>query len=90
LLLDTSAPSLAVPLTAVRDDAGTSSVLAIVDGRISEVAVVPGRRGVADAGPEMVEIRTGLAPGAQVVRQFDARLTPGSAAAIASVPAASR
>jgi RND family efflux transporter MFP subunit len=90
LLLDKSAPTLAVPVTALRDDAGTSSVLAIVDGRISKIAVVPGRRGVADAGPEMIEIRTGLAPGAQVVRQFDARLTPGTAAAIASVPAASR
>lgn len=90
LLLDKSAPTLAVPVTALRDEAGASSVLAIVDGRISKVAVTPGRLGIADTGPEMVEIRAGLAPGVQVVRQFDARLTPGTAAAIASVPAASR
>lgn len=90
LLLDKSVPTLAVPVTALRDEAGASSVLAIVDGRISRIAVTPGRRGIADTGPEMIEIRTGLAAGAQVVRQFDARLTPGTAAASASVPAASR
>jgi RND family efflux transporter MFP subunit len=90
LLLDMSEPTLAVPATALFDEAGASLVLAIVDGRISRVAVTRGRRGSADVGSDLVEVRAGLGSGTQVVRQFDTRLTPGASAAIASVPAASR
>jgi RND family efflux transporter MFP subunit len=90
LLLDRSEPTMAVPASALHEEAGTSVVLAITEGRISKVAVTRGRRGSADVGPDLVEVRGGLTPGAQVVRQFDARLTPGAAAAVASVPAASR
>jgi RND family efflux transporter MFP subunit len=90
LLLDNSEPTLAVPATALRDEAGASVVLAITDGRISKVTVTPGRRASTDGGPDLVEIRSGLTAGTQVVRQFDARLTPGASATVAGTPAASR
>jgi len=90
LLLDRSEPVLAVPAAALNEEAGASTVLAIADGRIGKVAVVRGRHGSADVGADLVEVRGGLAAGAQVVRQFDARLTPGASASIASVPEASR
>jgi RND family efflux transporter MFP subunit len=90
LMLDRSEPTLAVPATALHEEAGTSVVLAIADGRIRKVEVTRGRRGSADVGPDLVEVRGGLAPGTQVVRQFDTRLTPGATAVLASVPAASR
>jgi RND family efflux transporter MFP subunit len=90
LLLEKSEPTLAVPVSALHDEAGSTVLLAIVDGRISKVAVTSGRRGGTDGGPDLVEVRGGLAAGVQVVRQFDARLTPGALATVASVPAASR
>lgn len=90
LLLEKSEPTLAVPTSAVHDEAGTYVLLAIVDGRVSKAAVTLGRHGSTDAGVELVEVRSGVAPGGQVVRQFDARITPGAAVVVASVPAASR
>lgn len=90
LLLERSDPTLAIPATALREEAGSQVVLAIADGRISKVAVTPGRRGSADTGPELVEVRAGLVAGTQVVRQFDTRLTPGAVAAVAGAPAAAR
>ena len=89
LLLDRSEPTLAIPATALRDEGGASVVLVIADGRISKVTVTPGRRGNTDSGPGLVEIRSGLTAGTQVVRQFDARLTPGASATVAAAPAAS-
>jgi RND family efflux transporter MFP subunit len=91
LQLGKSEPTLAVPATALREENGANIVLAVVDGRIAKVQVQPGRRGNGvDTGVALVEIRAGLAPGVQVVRQFDTRLRPGASAAVASVPAASR
>lgn len=90
LLLDKTEPTLAVPASAVHDEAGSQVLLAIVDGRIRKAPVTLGRRGTTDAGVDLVEVRSGVTPGAHVVRQFDARITPGATAVVASVPAASR
>jgi RND family efflux transporter MFP subunit len=90
LLLDTSEPTLAVPATALQDEAGATLLLAISDGRIAKIPVTRGRRGSAEVGADLVEVRAGLAPGTQVVRQFDTKLTPGANAIIGTVPAASR
>ncbi len=91
LQLDKSQPTLAVPATALREEAGANVLLAVVDGRIAKLPVQVGRRGnSADTGVALVEVRAGLTAGTQVVRQFDARLTPGTSASVASVPAASR
>lgn len=91
LQLDRSEPTLAVPATALREEAGSNVLLAVVDGRIAKLPVQVGRRGTSvDTGVALVEIRSGLPAGAQVVRQFDTRLTPGASASVASIPAASR
>ena len=86
LVLERSAPVLAVPLSAVREEAGRASVLAIVEGRLEQVGVALGARGSAEGLDAAVEVRSGLAPGAQIVRQFDARLPVGSAVKIAQAP----
>lgn len=91
LLLERSEPSLAVPFTALREEAGGNVVLAIVDGRIAKLPVTVGRRGNgADTGADLVEIRRGLQPGARVLRQYDNRLTPGTTASVGSLPSAAR
>jgi membrane fusion protein, multidrug efflux system len=91
LLVEPSEPTLAVPVSAVHEEAGGHLVLVVANGRIDQAPVTIGRRGSVDsAGPELMEIRSGLAAGAQVVRSFDARLTPGAAAVVAGGPAASR
>jgi len=61
-------------------------VLAIVEGRLEQVPVALGARGSAEGLDAAVEVRSGLAPGAQIVRQFDARLPVGSAVKIAQAP----
>jgi membrane fusion protein (multidrug efflux system) len=88
LLLDRSEPTLAIPASALREEAGSNLVLAIADGKIAKVAVTRGRHGRGEVGADLVEIRSGLEAGTHVVRQFDPRLTPGAPAAIASAPAA--
>lgn len=91
LVLERSAPTLAVPLSAVREEAGRAAVLAVVDGRLAQVPVTLGVRGSADGLDQAIEVRGGLVPGTQVVRQFDARLPVGGAVKIAqpaSPPAA--
>lgn len=86
LVLGRSAPVLAVPFSAVREEAGRAAVLAVVDGRLAQVAVTVGMRGSAEGLDDAVEIRSGLAAGTQVVRQFDARLPIGGAVKIAQPP----
>jgi RND family efflux transporter MFP subunit len=88
LLLDRSEPTLAIPASALSEEAGSNLVLAIADGKIAKVAVTRGRHGRGELGADLVEIRSGLEAGTHVVRQFDPRLTPGAPAAIASAPAA--
>lgn len=86
LVLERSAPALALPFSAVREEAGRASVLAIVEGRLEQVQVTPGARGSAEVLDDAIEVRSGLAPGTQVVRQFDARLPVGSAVKVAQPP----
>lgn len=83
LVLGRSAPTLALPFSAVREEAGRASVLAIVDGRLAQVPVTLGARGSAEGLDDAIEVRSGLAPGTQVVRQFDARLPVGGAVKVA-------
>ena len=86
LVLGRSAPTLAVPFSAVREEAGRASVLAIVDGRLAQLPVTLGARGRAEGLDDAIEVRSGLAPGTAVVRQFDARLPVGGAVKIAPSP----
>ncbi|MEW5878990.1 MAG: efflux RND transporter periplasmic adaptor subunit [Pseudomonadota bacterium] len=88
LVLGRSAPVLAVPFSAVREEAGRAAVLAVVDGKLAQVPVALGMRGSAAGLDDAIEIRNGLAPGTQVVRQFDARLPIGGAVKVAQAPAA--
>lgn len=88
LLLANAAPALAVPASALQEEAGSTTVLALIEGRIAKVPVATGRKGEADGTRELVEVRSGLATGTQVVRQFDPRLVPGTPARIAVLPAA--
>ncbi len=83
LVLERSAPTLAVPWSALREEAARASVLAVVDGRLAQVPVTPGVRGSAEGLDDAIEIRGGLASGMQVVRQFDARLPIGGAVKVA-------
>lgn len=86
LVLGRSAPTLAVPFSAVREEAGRAAVLAIVDGKLAQLPVATGARGVVEGLGDAIEIRSGLAVGTQLVRQFDARLPVGGAVKIAQPP----
>lgn len=78
---------LSLPLAAVRDDGGKSSVYAIEDGKLVQKAVVLGLRGAGaerDSGAAgSVEIVQGLAPGATVVKGNLGLLKSGAAVRIA-------
>lgn len=78
LWLQRSAPVPAVPASALREEAGRTNLLAVIDGKLARLAVTTGARGSAEDGLELIEIRGGLAAGQQVVRKFDARLVAGS------------
>ncbi len=88
LWLARSEPALAVPAGAVRDEGGKSQVLALVDGRLARVHVETGARGAAADGTELIEVRSGLAEGQRVVRQYDARLPTGGMARVVDLAAA--
>jgi RND family efflux transporter MFP subunit len=90
LVLGRSDPVLAVPFSAVREEAGRAAVLAVVDGKLAQMPVTLGVRGSAEGLEDAVEIRSGLAPGTQVVRQFDARLPIGGAVKVAQARAAAK
>lgn len=87
LWLARSEPVLAAPASAVHEEAGGSSVLAIVDGKLARLHVTTGARGTAGNALELVEIRGGLAEGQQVVRRFDPRLLPGTPAKVVGAAA---
>jgi len=88
LILAGGAPRLAVPASAVHEEAGAATVLALRDGRVEKVWIETGQRGDAESARGLLEVRGGLAAGTQVVRQFDARLVPGAPARVTSLPAA--
>jgi RND family efflux transporter MFP subunit len=85
-VLDRSDPVLAVPFSAVHDEAGRAAVLAVVEGRLEKLPVTLGVRGSSETLDDAIEIRGGIAPGAQIVRQFDARLPVGGAVKVAQAP----
>lgn len=87
LVLGRSAPTLAVPSSAMREEAGRAAVLAVVDGKLARLPVTLGARGVVEGLGDAIEIRGGLAAGTPVVRQFDARLPIGGAVKIVPSPA---
>ncbi len=84
LLLEQTAPVIAVPLTAVREQAGRSFVFVIENDTIARRPVKPGMRSEAQ---NLVEIREGIAAGERVVTARIATLKADSPVLIA-VPAA--
>lgn len=90
LVLDQSAPSPTVPTSAIRNDSGVSYVLVVEQGRLVRHTVTLGLK--ADDG-SYVEVRDGLAAGAQVLAARIDALQDGSRVVIASsaaAPAAAR
>ncbi len=77
LVLSSRAGVLALPPQALRNDGGTSYVFTIDGGKIARKTVTPGASGM--AGDERrVEILSGLASGAQVIRADMGNLQPGT------------
>jgi RND family efflux transporter MFP subunit len=87
LVLDQGESAPAIPLTAVREEAGQSFVFTIEKGKIGRRAVTLGRR-VEEAG--LVQVRSGLDGGETVVRSRATGLKAGSPAVLkdAAAPAA--
>lgn len=87
LWLARTEPVLAVPASALRDEGGRQSVLAVADGKLVRVEVTTGVRGSATEAADLVEIRSGLAAGQQVLRTFDARLLAGAPVRVVTLAA---
>ncbi len=93
LVLDKTEPAPAIPVAAVRSDAGVTYVLTVEDGKLARHPVI---LGLHTEDESLVEVREGLQPGARIiVAKIDA-LKPGTAvvvkgetaaAAIADAPA---
>lgn len=80
LTLKKKAGVLAIPATAVRNDAGSSYVYVVENSQLARKPVKLGLAG-SSADPSMaaaVEVLEGLAPGAQVVRSNLGELRPGT------------
>ncbi len=77
---------LALPPGALRSDGGNSYVFVIDGGKVARRPVTPGASGLAGA-ERRVEILSGLAAGAQVIRSDMGNLQSGSPARIAPVAA---
>ena len=74
-----------IPASAVRDEAGQSYVFTIEDGKIAKRAV---KLGASDARAGIVEVRSGLEKGVQVVSARVSGLKPGAPAVLkAAAPA---
>jgi RND family efflux transporter MFP subunit len=87
LILDEGENAPAVPVTAVREEAGQSFVFTLEKGKIGRRAVTLGRR-VEEAG--LVQVRSGLEAGETVVRSRATGLKAGTPAVLkdAAAPAA--
>ncbi len=83
LMLGTIADALVIPVAAVREEAGTSSVYALVDGVVRRKPV---KTGPADAAGR-VQVLEGLAPGDRIVRSNLGSLREGAAARVAAAAA---
>jgi RND family efflux transporter MFP subunit len=79
LMLGTIADALVIPASAVREEAGTTSVYALVDGVVKRKPV---KTGPADAAGR-VQVLEGLEPGDRIVRSNLGALREGAAARLA-------
>jgi RND family efflux transporter MFP subunit len=82
IVLDTTAPAAVIPATAVRDEAGQTYVFTIEDGKIAKRAV---KIGVTEPQQGLIEVKSGLESGLQVVSARVSGLKAG-APAIMKVP----
>jgi len=81
LILDKTQPSAVVPLAAVRDDAGQSYVFTLEAGKVAKRNVT---LGVSEAQAGLVEVKTGLEAGVQVVAARMVGLKAGASAIVKS------
>jgi RND family efflux transporter MFP subunit len=79
IALDKTAPATVVPATAIRDEAGQSYVFTIEDGKIGKRAV---KVGATEAQAGLVEVKSGLESGLQVVSARLTGLKPGTPAVL--------
>ncbi len=77
IVLDKSAPAAVVPASAIRDESGQAYVYTIEDGKIGKRAV---KVGVTEPQQGLVEVKSGLESGLQVVSARVSGLKPGSPA----------
>lgn len=84
LSLSNSPPVLAVQSSAIRDENGKSYVFTLEDGKLAKRPVELGQRSEQDG---LVEIRSGLATGVQVVTARIEGLKPGAPAVLKAGPA---
>ena len=85
LVLDKTQPSAVVPLAAVRDDAGQSYVFTLEGGKVTKRNVT---LGMSEAQAGLVEVKSGLENGAQVVAARMVGLKAGASAVLKSPAAA--
>jgi RND family efflux transporter MFP subunit len=85
LILDKTEPSAVVPMTAVRDDAGQSYVFTLEAGKIARRNV---SLGLSEAQAGLVEVKSGLEKGVQVVSARMVGLKAGASAVVKSPAAA--
>jgi multidrug efflux pump subunit AcrA (membrane-fusion protein) len=85
IVLDKTAPATMVPASAVRDEAGQSYVFTIEDGRVAKRAV---KVGASEPHGGMVEVKSGLEKGLQVVSARVSGLKTGARAVIKPVASA--
>jgi membrane fusion protein (multidrug efflux system) len=77
IVLDKTAPAVVVPASAIRDESGQSYVYTIEDGKIGKRAV---KVGVTEPQQGLVEVKSGLESGLQVVSARVTGLKPGAPA----------
>ena len=85
LVLERSASAPVIPASAVREDAGQTYVFTLEKGKIERRPVQLGLR---DEQSGFVELKSGVAPGTQVISARMAGLKPGTAAVVKGSPAA--
>jgi membrane fusion protein (multidrug efflux system) len=79
IAVDKTAPATVVPASAIRDESGQSYVYTIEDGKIGKRAV---KVGVTEPQQGLVEVKSGLEGGLQVVSARVSGLKPGTAATL--------
>jgi RND family efflux transporter MFP subunit len=77
IVLDKTTPTAVIPATAVRDEAGQSYVFTIEGGKIAKRAV---KVGITESQQGMIEIKSGLEQGVNVVSARVSGLKPGDPA----------